>query len=116
MKTVIKITPGGDTISLYQDGHPLLGTGNVQLARASNVVWDEDRQEWRIKLKDKDGNEHDVELGFSDRSKAVDFEITMLHHLLTTDPNQADVVKALFENKDTAGASMETSGLENRGR
>jgi len=88
MEYTVKITPEGDIYFLYNDDSPLRQIGDMQLKRASNVVWDEKCQGWKVKtlLPVPDTQDHTVDFNinqtFHQRSEAIDYEIKFLNEIL----------------------------------
>jgi NADPH-dependent 7-cyano-7-deazaguanine reductase QueF-like protein len=87
METVVEISPDGRTIRfLYKDGHPLMELGHVKMERASNVLWDEDNQVWKLYMKSH--NDQQIPFGnpegYKRREDAIAAEIEQLNQLLLT--------------------------------
>jgi len=77
----IKIKPGGEAFFLYSDGHPAMGVGDVDLVRASNVLWHSPKQRWVIAL--KDGTRIGNPEGYVNRAEAIAAEVDILTKMLT---------------------------------
>lgn len=94
---VIKISPDGKTaVLLHSDTHPLIGEGRQELARASNVLFDEEDQLWYVHENVPKGGTFRHDPGFVRRADAIEFEVNMLNWRLEHLPDSVD---AVFEDK-----------------
>jgi len=103
---VLKITPEGGILCVYSDDLPFLGKGkdtaSLTLTRASNVRWDEEKQEWRIFMNTPEGEE-EVPMGFTRRDNAIKFEVHLLNIGLADGTYD---VESLFAPRGTEGCSV----------
>lgn len=79
MNKVVVYKPDGTVKFLYSDGHPALELGKATIERASDVFFDEDRQEWRIHIR---GEREPLREGFQKRQDAINYEVEYLNQQL----------------------------------
>lgn len=80
---IVKIAPDGSAVfSLYDDKSPLIGLGKLEVVRASNVVWDGEKQTWRIEIIRANGVKAAVPIDFKNRSDAIKFEQELLPEII----------------------------------
>ena len=79
MNKVVVYKQDGTVSFLYSDGHPALELGKATIKRASDVFFDEDRQEWRVHIR---GEREPLNEGFAKRQDAIDFEVNYLNQKL----------------------------------
>jgi hypothetical protein len=72
----IKIKPGGEAFFLYSDDAPFKKAGNLDLIRASNVLWSKTRQRWLIRT--PDGKPMGDPQGYESRMQAIADEVRLL--------------------------------------
>jgi hypothetical protein len=82
MKEIVaKVYPGGEAVMLYSDDSPLSTLpGRRQMVRASNVVWNEERQRWKIVM--PDGTILGDPQGYVIRGEAIFQEVLLLNEML----------------------------------
>lgn len=95
MDRLIVITKEGTVRFLYEDDHPLLSLGDVQIVRASDVRFDNKAKRWFMHEKKTDGSERRQGEGFIRRKDAIAFEIEVLEKRLEVDPMSVD---RMFDN------------------
>jgi hypothetical protein len=83
------IKKDGTVITLYEDHLLELCPGTARMSRASEVEWNDDKQEWEIRITDKNGKVVTFG-GFTERRKAIDFEISFFNDLLAMFPGQVE--------------------------
>ena len=96
MEYTVMVMPNGSVQFLYNDDHPLLEIGNVQMVRASNVLWDEENQLWFIYFNGSVGVTK-WHHGFKNRKDAIAFEVSFLNAQLGIDP---EIVIAFMETQN----------------
>ncbi len=77
--------PDGNILTIYSDELIDMNLGRVTVDRASNVLFDEENQEWKIVIKTKNG---EVTLAdrFKKRADAIAFETALLNIILSSAP------------------------------
>lgn len=78
---VVKVKPGGNAYFIYSDGLPFKGTGKMDLVRASNVLWDADKQRWVIVM--PNGTQIGRSAGYDERMQAIAEEVQLLSKMIS---------------------------------
>jgi hypothetical protein len=97
MDSVIRISPEGSLMFLYDDNHPLLNedVDVTTVMRASNVSFDNAEGVWRIHEIQPDGMIVVHPEGYEKRSDAIQAEIAILEERLR-DPDYVKGLEKLF--------------------
>lgn len=82
MKTIVISADGSGIEAIYDDSLPLHSIGDTKMERASNVVWDQRVQMWRVDLAKRFKEKHMHSRWFEKRQDAIDFEIKHLNKIL----------------------------------
>ena len=86
MEYTVKIAPDGMSVSmLYREDNPLIEGGafsGKQMFRASDVRFDEDKQQWYVVIRGENGRGTHTNRFFDKRSEAIAWEIEELERRL----------------------------------
>lgn len=92
--TTFKITASGEVFCLYDEDSPIVTEGHVSVIRASNVLFDEQKQEWFVEVNMIDGSTKQLSETFKKRSEAIAHEISFLNGVLS----RGIPVESFFKN------------------
>ena len=95
----IRISKEGEVFFIYDDDPLLREFGSMQVTRASNIRWDEEKQMWRIWLVNTDGTENRTDVLFTERKDAIQMELSVLDKMLEETESQ---VEGMFEKVEPA--------------
>ena len=93
----VKVMPGGDAFFIYSDDAPFKKAGELDMIRASNVLWNKQRQRWVIVM--PDGQRMGNLEGYESRMQAIADEVRLLSIALK-DGSQDEAIKLGFSRYD----------------